>query len=152
MRTENIFKPCLCDVYRDNNGVTYFLYVCHNFLSIKTSLSHPKPVFRMPFGHCQNPRLVRHLHLLLLTYVEKIADGCYQFRFLFPFQPLVHFCPDLTYRDVPSYSVSVLENELVLTIVCNRKISICHLKFQPEGNTYVMKRLPFYRNKNRILG
>lgn len=145
MRTDNIFKPCLCDVYRDNNGVTWFLFVCNKFLSIKNSLSYPKSVFRMPFRNCQNPMLVRHLHLLLLTYVEKSKDDGYQFRFLFPFQSTVHFHPDLKYSDRPSYSINVLEDELVLTIVCNGKISICHLKFQPEENTYAMKKLPFYK-------
>lgn len=142
---ENIFKSCLCDIYRDNNGVTYFLYVCHGFLSIKTSLSYPKSVFRMPFGNCQNPMFVRHLHLLILTYVEKSEEGCYRFRFLFPFHPEVHFCPDLKYQYSPSYAIHVLENELVLTIVCNGKISVCHLEFQPEENTYAMKKLPFYK-------
>lgn len=144
MRMDNIFKPCLYDVYIDSTGTPYFIYLCRNFLYLKT-LSQTNFLLRIPFHNCYSPMLVRHNHILILTYVEKSIDANYYFRFLFPLNNGFHFSPDLKYSHKPSYTLSVLENELLLTIVCCKKISLCHLKFNPCNNTYTLKKLPFWQ-------
>lgn len=89
--------------------------------------------------------LTLHGCRLILTYVEICENGQYALRFLFPLDRSVCFFPDLRYNKKPSYVMQSLDGELLLTVVCEKKIRISHLMFDAQSNTYFLKKLPFFK-------
>lgn len=121
------------------------MYACRGFLCLKSTAPRNRLILKMPFGNCQDPMLAVHECRLILTYVESCENGCYTFRFLHPLDRTVRFFTDLKYDSKPSYSIQALEGELLLTVVCKKKISIFHLIFETESNAYFLRPLPFFR-------
>lgn len=143
MERNIISKSCLTEIYKDNTGILYSIYVCRHFLCLKSS-THCGLLCKLPFKNCLDPRLSKHNRLLILTYLEKSADSCYHLRFFFPLNTCIQFSPGLKYSRRPFYSISVLDNEFFLHILCDKKYSTFHLKINPDDNTCFMKRLSFY--------
>ncbi len=144
MRMDSTITPYYNHVYMDDSGTVYYIHVCREVLRIRVSTQRGY-FFQLPFKNCCQPALIRHNGLLILIYLEQTADSYYSFRFLFPLTNLIHFSPALNYPAKPSYSVYSLENELFLSIMCRRKYSVCHLKFNPCSHSYSLRRLPFYK-------
>lgn len=136
--------PYYNHMYMDDRGTVYYIYVCRKLLRIRVSTQRVC-FFQIPFINCSLPALIQHNGLLILIYIEQTTNSSYSFRFLFPLNDTVHFSPDLKYPAKPSYRVYVLENELFLSILCRRKYSVCHLKFNPCSHSYSLRKLPFYK-------
>lgn len=143
MRTYNIFNSFLCEIYRDDCGCAYLVYVCNRVLSIKI-LFRTECIYQLPFENCCCPKLVKHHQRLVLAYLEKSVDNNYYLRFLFPLQNCMNFSPKLQYMEKPSYALYVLEGELFLSTMCKRRYRAFHLRFEPADNSYSLQKLPFY--------
>lgn len=144
MRMSNIFNPFLSDICFTLQNNIYFVYVYHNTLYIKSLLKN-RCIYNCPFDNCLNPRLIIHNNELVLAYFEKTNDNIYHLHISFPFNNRLHCNTDLNYQDKPCYSLTVLDNEIFLNVMCNRKLSVCHIKYNCINNTYIVKKLPFYK-------
>lgn len=142
MRVYNFLNPYLKDIFIDASGTIYYIYVRNNWLHIQTSPSG-HCLYHQPFDNCHEPHLFKHQQLLLLAFIAKSDENCYIFRLIAPFAPYIDFINDLKYTHKPSYSINVLEDEIFLTIMCCKKLRICHIAFHSDQHCYQLRKLPF---------